>query len=140
MGNQQNREARTNEVMKKYISEISFNFRNQTYEDGRPLYKIYQHCQICGKQRFTDKEMKELSNPKLTYGMFITRYQRYRYCNGTICDGDNCNKKLYVLTGGFNNYMLEMSFDDKEKLKWQERLKKINEKSILIDLSILNSD
>ena len=120
MGNKQDRETIGKEIEKKQISQVSFNFRDLTYE-GKPLYKIWQCCQICGKQRFTEAEVKELSDSHLSFDTFMEKYRKYRYCNGAICEAEDCNTKLYVLTGGFNNHMLHTSFDHKDMDAWLKK-------------------
>ena len=120
MGNAQDRETIGKEIEKKQISQVSFNFRNLTFE-GKPLYKICQYCQICGKQRFTEQEVRELSDSYLSFDTFMEKYRKYRYCTGAICEAEDCNTKLYVLIGGFNCHMLHTSFDHKDIDAWLKK-------------------
>ena len=118
MGNQQTIEKIAQEIAKKQISNVSFNFRSLSFDDGKPIYKIYQCCQICGKQRFTEDEAKELSDKNLSFDTFMDKYRKHQYCNSAICNEGECNNTLYLLSAGFNNYMLHTTFDHKDMTAW----------------------
>lgn len=82
------------------IPQDSFLFK------GNKFYPLYTHCQICGKQRFTNEEIKELSDPALTKEIFMEKYKQFSYEQKSICHNRRCEERLYLIGGGYNVYLL----------------------------------
>src|SRR5438132_13751280 len=119
MGNQNTCETILNEAFEKKISQETFNFRGLVFqEDQKPLYPLSKYCQICAKQRFTEEEIKELSDPKLTMETFMGKYGHLRFAAKVICESKDCQEKLYALSGGYNCYQLHTTFAWEELQEW----------------------
>src|SRR5665648_820321 len=66
---------------------------------------IFQYCQICKCQRFSDEEVKVLSDSTLSYSTFQTRYPEYTYVTPDVCRLSDCaTKKFAADTSGFSEY------------------------------------
>ncbi|AYV78038.1 MAG: hypothetical protein Edafosvirus4_22 [Edafosvirus sp.] len=85
---------------------------NKFYFRGIKMYEIYKYCQICGEQRFSDEEVKDLSKKDLTLEQFNKKYSHIHTIHGFICNSYQCKTELFKKIGEFNNFDLQLSFVD----------------------------
>lgn len=60
-----------------------------------PSYPIYLFCQICGKQRFQEHEIKLLSSPNLNAFILNNKYPHFKTVAQSICYHCSIGKKHY---------------------------------------------
>lgn len=130
MGNQPQKQILLDDIQKKNIPDTQFSFRNMSYKNSsdqtkeKPLYPIFQYCQICGCQRYSMEQIKLFSDPNLTAEQYFVTHKQPGYLSGVICDKQTCATNLYVITGGYNNYSMCFAFDDfNEARKWESSVK-----------------
>jgi hypothetical protein len=84
-----------NDIQEKKIPHTSFNIQ------GNESYCLYKYCQICGIERFTDDEVKELSSRKLTLTTYATKYSNREPFYSTICNSKSCLETINNLIGHY---------------------------------------
>ncbi len=104
LGMEAMKEAIAEEILRKNISQETFNF------NGNELYKLTRFCQICGQCRFTEEDVEFLSDPGMCFFLFSRNFPESQYEIKGCCRQEECQHKLFVLTGGFDAYRLDRAF------------------------------
>lgn len=101
-------------IGEKQIPDTVIAFRDMYYKHAngicKPLYPLNQYCQICGKSRFNEEEVSELSSANLTHKVFNAKYKRIKYANKAMCDVPECEMGYLKLFGSFTKQPLGVSF------------------------------
>jgi hypothetical protein len=99
MGLNCGKESILKRIEDKNIPETTFKFMNSDY------HILTMYCQICGKKRFDEDDIKIMNNNKLEkkdFDKFKNKYEKELVCpNMYICKALRCEIELFILVGQY---------------------------------------
>lgn len=74
---------------------------------GNELYPANKFCFACGKELFTDDEIKKLTDVNSDFDTFLINNNKFSQMNPICCGNAQCVGLAYKLIGGWNQYDLK---------------------------------